>query len=122
MKYISKLGAWLSVLPLLLFPMKASAQLTASQQYLTDVAGETGQSAELPELIGGVINAILSVLGIVFLVMVIYAGFLWMSDTDAKKIEKAKKMLINGVIGMVIVIAAYAISKFVMDAIVVATG
>ena len=124
MKYISKLGAWLSVLPLLLLPTKAFAQLSASTGYLEQVADKTEQSGStLPEMIGGIINAVLSVLGIVFLIMVVYAGFLWMSDNgDASKTKKAKGMLINGIIGMVIVIAAYAISDFVIDALIVAAA
>jgi heme/copper-type cytochrome/quinol oxidase subunit 2 len=126
MKYISKLGAWLSVLPILFLPMKASAQLSAATDYLSGVGDETGQTAgedALPTMIGQIINILLSVLGIVFLVMVIYAGFLWMgAQDDAKKTEKAKKLLINGIIGMVIIIAAYAISSFVITALTGITG
>lgn len=70
----------------------------------------------LPELIGGLINAFLSVLGLIFVVLVVYAGYLWMTaGGDVAKVDKSKKLLGQAVIGMIIVVAAYAIASFVVD-------
>jgi amino acid transporter len=83
-------------------------------------AGETGP--KLPELIGGLINVFLSVLGIIFIVLVVYSGYLWMTaGGEAMKVDKAKKLLGQAVIGLIIVVAAYAITAFVIDRIVGAT-
>ena len=76
------------------------------------------QDTDLTTVIGNMIRIFLSILGIVFLVMVIYAGFLWMTaGGSSDNIDKAKSLLINGVIGLVIILAAYAITNFVVAAI-----
>ena len=68
-------------------------------------------------LIGTVITAILSFAGVVFLVLMIYGGFIWMSDRgNEDKVEKAKKLITAAVVGLIIVMASYAISYFVISA------
>jgi uncharacterized membrane protein YwzB len=118
---INKFGAWVSVLPVLLIPAAASAQLDSS--YLDDVGSNIGGETDLPTLIANLINAFLGVLGIIFLVMVVYAGYLWMMAAgDDEKVKKSKKLLANSVIGLVIIVTAYAISNFVIDQIITATA
>ena len=44
----------------------------------------------------------------------IYAGILWMtSQGNEQQVAKAKDMLINGIIGLIIVFAAYTITSFI---------
>jgi hypothetical protein len=58
-------------------------------------------------------------LGIVFLVLVVYAGFLYLTDQGAgEKAKKAMKLLTTAVIGIIIIVAAYAISNYVIGAMV----
>jgi nitrogen fixation-related uncharacterized protein len=65
-----------------------------------------------------VINSILGLLGVIFLVLIIYAGFLWMTaGGNDDQVGKAKGLLINAIIGVIIIVAAYAISYFVLSAI-----
>lgn len=67
--------------------------------------------------ISQVIASILSLLGIIFLGLLIYAGFTWMTaEGDESKIEKAKKIITQALIGLVIILAAYAISFFIINA------
>ncbi|OIP80515.1 MAG: hypothetical protein COT39_03855 [Parcubacteria group bacterium CG08_land_8_20_14_0_20_48_21] len=78
----------------------------------------TDDSQTLADKVGGIINVVLGFLGIIFLILIIYAGFLWMTaagNDDA--VGRAKKILINSTIGLVIVIAAYTISSFIFNAI-----
>jgi len=83
--------------------------------------GETGLesqfgSGDLMPMIGTAISIILGVLGVILVLIVIYAGFWWMTaQGDEKKVEKAKKMIYNAIIGLVIIFAAYAITNFVLD-------
>lgn len=64
-----------------------------------------------------VIKPALGILGLLFLCLMVYAGFLWITALgDEKKITKAKNIMVNSVIGTVIVVAAYAVSNFVIDA------
>jgi hypothetical protein len=82
----------------------------------------TATATPLPVLIGNVINVVLGLLGVILVLLVIFAGFLWMTaQGDADKVKKAKAMLTNAVIGMVLIFAAYSISAFVIDKLVSAT-
>jgi len=101
-------------------PLAARAQLSEAQSDLTDIGTALGGTqSDLPTLVGAIINVLLSVLGIVFVILVVYAGFLYLtSQGETKNVDKAKKLLTQSVIGLVIIVAAYAISSFVIDALV----
>jgi hypothetical protein len=56
----------------------------------------------------------LGLLGIVATVLIIYAGFLWMTaGGDDSKAETARKIIFSAVIGLAIILMAFAITKFV---------
>lgn len=85
-------------------------------------AGYSANFTPLPDLIGKIIYIILSFLGIIFVVLTVYAGFLWMTaGGNEETVKKAKKWLENAVIGIVIILAAYAITSFVISQIINAT-
>ncbi len=68
----------------------------------------------LTKRVTNIISFILSFLGVIFLVLTIYAGFLWMTARgNDTQVAKAKEMLTNAVIGLVIITAAYSITAFV---------
>ncbi|MFH1789897.1 MAG: hypothetical protein ABH832_02405 [bacterium] len=59
------------------------------------------------------IKVILSTLGVIFFVLTIYAGFLWMTaGGNEEQIEKSKKLLKRAVIGLIIILSAYSITWF----------
>lgn len=114
-----RLSARLATLPVLILPVAASAQLSDAATELKTVQTAIGTDAtnDLPTLIGNVISVLLSVLGIIFVVLVVYAGYMYLTAMgDTKKVDTAKTMLVQAVIGLVIIIAAYAIASFVIDA------
>ena len=120
-KLFYKFGAWISTLPVLLLPVAASAQLSEAETHLESVRGGIGADAgtDLPTLIGNIIAVFLSVLGIIFVVLVVYAGFLYLTaGGEDEKVKKAKKLLGQAIVGLVIVIAAYAIAAFVVESLV----
>jgi hypothetical protein len=98
--------------------------LTGSQT-VTNVATNAGinnGTTDLPTIIGRIINVVLGFLGIVLLFYFIYGGFKWMtSGGDEKGVGEAKTMLRNAVIGLVIVMASYALSNFVLTQLVAVT-
>lgn len=101
----------------------AHADLTSNLDTVNDSAGLGGSGSTLTVTIGLVINAFLGILGVIFLVLTIFAGFTWMTAMgDEKKIAKAKNILISAVIGLVVLLSAYAISSFVIDQLSTATG
>jgi len=68
-------------------------------------------------IIGTIIKTVLTILGLVALVIFIIAGFQWMtSGGDKEKIKGAQKLMGAAVIGMVIVIIAYAAATFIVIA------
>lgn len=62
-----------------------------------------------------IINIILGLLGIVFLGLAIYGGFLWMTaGGKIDQVKHSKDLLAQAVIGLVVVLLAYAITFFVV--------
>lgn len=120
-----KIGAGLSTLPILLLPAAAMAQLTEAERHLQEtglVVGQ-GQTQSLPTLVGRFINVLLSVLGIIFVVLIVYAGFLYMTAGGSEdNVKKAKRLMSQAIIGLIIIVTAYAISAFVISQLVVATA
>ncbi|HEU0051378.1 MAG TPA: hypothetical protein VFQ60_04985 [Patescibacteria group bacterium] len=83
-------------------------------------AAQLGSSATpLTTIIGNIINIVLGFMGIILLFYILYAGFLWMTaGGDDKNVTKAKDMLKNAIIGLVLILAAVAISNFVIGSLV----
>ncbi len=82
------------------------------------IAGQTDPRI----LAANIIRIALGILGTIFLVLTLYAGFLWMTaGGEEEKTSKAKKLISNGVIGLVIILTAYAITSFVIGALVGST-
>jgi len=76
----------------------------------------------LSESIARLIRVVLGFLGIIFLVLILYAGFTWMTAAgNEEKIGTAKKTMVAAIIGAAIILAAYAITYFVIDQLLVAT-
>ncbi|MFA6322752.1 MAG: pilin [Candidatus Buchananbacteria bacterium] len=62
-----------------------------------------------------IVRVLLGFLGIIALVLVIYAGYLWMSSVgNEEKITQAKAILRNAAIGLVIIFSAFAIVSFII--------
>jgi len=62
-----------------------------------------------------IINVALGFLGIVAVVIVLYGGFMWMTAAgNEERISKAKQILTAGVIGLVIIVMAWAIASYVV--------
>jgi hypothetical protein len=76
--------------------------------------GGTGLQEDFGVSVGTVIKGILSLVGTIFLVLTIYAGILWMTaQGNEQQVTKAKGIIQTAVIGLFVVMAAYAITDFV---------
>lgn len=84
---------------------------------------ETGFGNEDPRSIAAnIINIILGFLGILAVVLILFGGFKWMTAAgNEDKVSEAKKLLVAGVIGLIIILASYALAAFILDAIFDAT-
>ncbi|MBI2475292.1 Ig-like domain-containing protein [Candidatus Uhrbacteria bacterium] len=94
----------------------------------TDFLQTSAEASGLPQtniilIIARLIRAFLGILGIIFVLLVLYAGFLYMtSQGEAGKTEKAKKIITQATIGVLIIFSSYAIALFVINAILGATS
>lgn len=104
-------------------PMIALAQLDAGDLGL-DMATEIGLGTEdIRTTISKIIRAFMGLLGIVAVVIILLGGFKWMTaGGNEEKVGEAKKLIISGIIGLVIIMSAYAIANFVVGAVVEGTG
>ncbi len=88
-----------------------------------DIYGDPDVSeTALSEAIAEIIQIVLGFLGVIFIVLIIYAGFVWMTAAgNEEKITTAKKTMIAAIIGVTIVLLAYAITSFVITNLINAT-
>ncbi|PLX26576.1 hypothetical protein C0581_04050 [Candidatus Parcubacteria bacterium] len=77
---------------------------------------ESGLSDRDPRIIiTSIINVTLGLLRIIATVLILYAGFRWMtSGGNQESVDTAKKTLFAAVVGLVIILSAYAISNYVL--------
>ncbi len=60
-----------------------------------------------------IIQWVLSFVGVIFLILMIYGGFVWMtSNGNQESIQKAQQIIGSAVLGLVIVLSAYAMTIF----------
>lgn len=97
-----------------------AAPSTALAQYGIE---ETAGTAELnkgntsvEQIIGTVIRGALGLVGVIFLILMIYSGYLWMiARGDESKVEHSLDTIKAAIIGIIIVALAYAITDFVIN-------
>ncbi|MCK5212211.1 hypothetical protein KAJ89_05920 [Candidatus Parcubacteria bacterium] len=85
-------------------------------------AGPTSVADNLPTAIGQIVGAVLAFIGVLFLGLMVYGGFTWMTARgNDQNVEKAKDLIQAAVIGLVIILAAYAITDYIGKAM-ISTG
>ncbi len=63
-----------------------------------------------------IINNLLTFIGILFFLLIIYAGYLWMTARgNQEQVEKAKKITREAVIGLLIIILARIFTEFILS-------
>jgi hypothetical protein len=110
------------------FPRFAGAQSVADpnsnlQQGVQVISQPLGlPTTDIRLVIARIIRIALGLLGIIALILTLYAGFLWMTaGGNEEQIDSAKKVLTNAVIGLAIILSAYAIVSFVISKLIGAT-
>ncbi|MCK5319967.1 hypothetical protein KAJ61_01100 [Candidatus Parcubacteria bacterium] len=94
---------------------KNSGMGTESEEIGEVFEGAGGEPRDLRDIVVSGVVIFLGLLGLFFTVLIILAGFRWMNSRgNEEEITKAKSQLKGAIIGMIIVIAAYAIAQFVI--------
>lgn len=82
-----------------------------------------GSEQQLSSLVGKLIFGALGLLGVIFLALIVFAGYLWLTaGGEEEKVTKAKGYIKNGIIGLVIVLTAFGITSFVLSSLINASA
>lgn len=96
----------------------AFAQGVTANELLPDQVGQTigTGTQDIRITIARIIRVALGLLGTVALLIILYAGWTWMTAAgEVEKVNRAKKILAAAVIGLVIILSAFAIASFVIS-------
>ncbi len=115
-KKIKKISIFLTILLLFVVPFVAFSQPNLDN--LDKAAGNAGVKSDrfssVPVAIGTVLDTAISFIGVIFLILTIYGGFLWMtSGGDSEKAKKGAGYIKSGVIGVLIIMLSYVMVRFV---------
>lgn len=108
--FISALGGQIAHAGLL----TNAGDVQAVAQTTKNAAGFTDMSPGL--LAANIIGIALGLLGIIFLIIMVFAGYRWMTASgNEEAITKAKDGIKRAIIGLIIIMSAYAITYFIFN-------
>lgn len=77
----------------------------------------------LEEVIGGYIKTALTLVGVLFTALTFYGGYIWfIARDDEEEAKRAKGIISMALIGLIIVLGAYAVTYFIIYRLTVASG
>lgn len=88
---------------------------------LNDFGGKTGLSnnqgqADLKQTVANIINIVLGLLGVIAVIMLLLAGFRWMTaGGNEQTVTDAKNQIKNALIGLAVIFMAWAITNFTIN-------
>ncbi|MDP3043663.1 MAG: hypothetical protein Q8N21_04660 [bacterium] len=103
------------ILPYFVFAQQSTAPLDKLKKVGEGEGGYAPYSeTTFAVMAGTIVQAFLSLLGIIFIILILYAGYNWMTaGGEEEKIRKAKDTLWRAIIGLIIIVGSYAIWNFV---------
>jgi hypothetical protein len=125
-KFFGLFLSFVVIMPALALAMPALAQNDLNVWGPTgedDLRGTTGLGNKDPQaLAASVINVLMTFLGIIAVVIILLGGFKWMTaGGNEEKVEESKKLIRAGIIGLVIILAAWGIASYVVNTLVTTT-
>jgi type IV secretion system pilin len=95
--------------------LKSAKQGLVDSAYKAELTDQEGTLAADPYiLISNVVGYVLSFIGVILLVNMIFAGYSWMnSGGNEEKIKKAKEKIVSSIIGLIIIVAAYILTDLI---------
>jgi hypothetical protein len=92
------------------------ATTPAGDKYGLEEAGSGLSKTPLSGRVSTMIGALVGFVGVIFLVLMIYGGLTWMTaGGNEEKVGKAKKVIVNSTIGLIIVMLSYAITYYIIQ-------
>ncbi len=95
-------------------PLAAQAQ-DATPFSIESIGTKVGlKNTDLKQTVLNVIQLVLGLMTLIAVVLIIYAGFIWLTAAgNEENVEKAKKIISAAVVGLIIILLAWAIVIFV---------
>lgn len=120
--FFSAVIAFVVVTAAILLPVATFAQ-GANDFGLSETQGQTVlQTQSLPVTVARIIQAALGLLGVVAVVIVLYGGFVYMTaGGNDEKVMQARKILVNGGVGLILILSSFGIARFVLNKLTEAT-
>jgi hypothetical protein len=102
------------IMPVMLMAVPVLAQPNLGVEFVDD---ELGLAASDPRTAAvSLVQLLMTFLGIIAVVIILYGGFTWLTAAgNEDKVASAKKIIAAGVIGLVIILAAFLIVNFVIN-------
>ena len=86
------------------------------------VFGNEEPKNTIPEIIARIIKYLLTFLGVIFITLIVYGGFIYMTAMgESDKISSAKNIIISASIGLAIILASYSFTYFILENLIKAT-
>ena len=102
-----------------------SGSALATNDLMEETFADTaiGTTLTLPIIIARFVQIFFGILGVLAVLLLIYGGFIWMtSQGDPDKVNKAKQIIYNAIIGLIIIFSAFAIATFILGVLRGVTG
>jgi hypothetical protein len=96
-------------------PVTMGSTIGDQTDSFTETAGFS-TTMEFEDIVATIIKVVLSLLGIIFVALMIFGGYQWMTaGGNEDTIKKAKSRITSAIIGLVIVLFAYGITAFIFN-------
>ena len=83
-----------------------------------NAAGLTNDALPPEQIIANLIEVALGAVGVVFIVLILYGGYLWGTGRgNEDRVYKAQRLITESIIGVIIVFGAYFITAFVINSV-----
>jgi lysylphosphatidylglycerol synthetase-like protein (DUF2156 family) len=115
--FLVSMFSFLALLPVVVLAVP-NIGLQSAENIAVGAGYEKATELTLSQTIGRYIKVALSMVGTIFLVLTVYAGFLWMTASgNEEKVTEAKSIITRASLGLLITLSAFAITAFVLAAV-----
>lgn len=123
MKKLFKKLIPITLLVFIILPTTVLAFTEVAVNPLTNVKGAAPDAltdkGNLNVFLGTLVEGLLGLVGVLFVILIIYAGVQWMTaGGDATKVQKAKSIIIRAILGLIIIMGAFIITNYIIKEII----
>lgn len=118
MRLRSRIWYLVALAPFVPLPASAESIFDNARRGLSAIGGAAGVSTSqsASSFVGSIVNTAISILGLIAMALILYAGGLWLTAAgNDDKVSEAKAIIRTTVIGIVVVGLAYSITAFIIS-------